>query len=190
MSDFDALHRSRHGHIGTRIVVSQQDTTKRSQSPVPPRKAPPRPLLRRGMIQYLLILAVSALVYCGLIVFRRDAKVKEAALVDARQVRASLADALRTQGFLPPRLPNEDSLPISHQDLIPYPRPEQVRRLREHDGPYILWCSPRNGRILPGADGHAAVEFHDGELNLRWLSISAAREAREQRSVLTQPAGR
>jgi hypothetical protein len=111
---------------------------------------------------------------------QRDSQLRHVAMGHVEEIRRTLEAFIKERSYLPATL---DELPPG-RPAIPYPSLDEIRRLREEGGPYVLFAGPFRGMILPRGDGCAAVLYDHGEIRTRWLTGPELREERIRRRAL------
>lgn len=155
-------------------------STPRSKAQAEPAYFNPARDRRRKTAAIAILLVLSASGFCALVVWHRDAQLKTAAMDWAETTQAWFQAYIDERGYLPfelsPDLPKAGG-PFELQ----YPNIEQVTRLRDQTGPYVLVAGPRQGLITPGADGCAAVIYDHGKIRVEWMTRSEIETAEKQR---------
>jgi hypothetical protein len=137
---------------------------------------------RRRLLGLVLMMIVSGCVFCLMVAYQRDARIRGQGEEWAKRVQERLQSYYSARSFLPPTLPHSDTVG-SEPLLIPYPTPEEVMQLSSATAAFVVVASPRVGTILPG-DGCAAVMFEGGKFRTAWLTEAEARAARVRRHQL------
>jgi hypothetical protein len=132
------------------------------------------------VLSTLVFLAVSALVFLGVVVQQRDARGRDLALQQLEPARKWLAEYLDDRGYLPPEVPDDSGL-LPERPTLAYPAKEEITRLRRHDGPYALIIGRSLGLITPGMDGCAAIIYDHGKVRIEWLDLATIRAERQKR---------
>jgi len=142
------------------------------------------PVARRRLGTAVILLILSALVFCVVVVRQRDVRLKRLAIAEVREVQKWVGDFLAIHRFLPPKLPEDRTFFASGQPALAYPTSREIVRLRGHSGTIMLVAGPRCGMITPGGDGYAVLLYDAGKVSTQWISPKRFDELRRQRNQM------
>lgn len=150
----------------------------------PPKPSRPRASSRRRIGAAVLILALSAVVFCMAVVRQRDVRLKQLSLSQIREVESWVREYYKDHGFLPASLASDRTFFNGQPPRLDYPKPRQILLLRDHEGPILLVCAPMMGMITPGGDGFAVLIFENEQFRSEWLSPQEYSKLRAERREL------
>jgi hypothetical protein len=157
--------------------------------PSPPSvKQPPlivRANIRGRLVRVAAMLSLAAIVFCVLVVWQRDTRLRNLALAWADDVRQLLQAHLDEHAILPLEFPDKDLIDVSLLEMR-YPTADEIPRLKDKPGPYVVIAGPRRGMITPDASGCAALIYEQGKIRVEWLTRPDIEREREIRRNLVR----
>jgi hypothetical protein len=173
------------GRVETNPPSHAAAATAGRAAPIPAPQAANRQFASRRLWAALIALVISAAVFCVLVVRERDNRVRVVAMAEATRVAAGIQAYLNEWHAIPhlERLPPEAQF-AGGPGAIRYPGSSAIQILREHQGPFVLVTGLRQGMVLPGGDGAAAVICDHGRVFAQWLTDAQIRAEQTKRNAI------